>query len=253
MTNVDLENPASGPLGFLKAWAKDNPQQAALLFGGIACFAAVSVVLGFGLRFEGIIAPIFYILGVGVALAIATRIVNDKLMMTGLSWFALGLGVLWVITFVVYKSAPLSSTRSQQLYCIVYFWIDCKTNVDEDTRTAAPASTPPVKSPTPVAANIQPSRYQVFVQFAGVLTRDSVRAMMQKLKEQGWNVQGVAGGGERKASAAGTSEIRFKDGDEAAAQALAASVQTFGLTARPVGVKQNNTIDSGTLEVWISR
>lgn len=261
MTSADHSDAtASGPLDFLKEWATKNPQPAALLFGGIACFAAVAVVLGFGIRFEAAIAPIFYVLGVGIALAVATRIVNNALMMNGLSWFVLGLGILWVVTFLAYRVVPLSSTHSQQLSCVVWFWIDCRTIVDDDTHTNAlpvppspPPPPPPVVVPPPTATGIQPAKYQVLVQFAGVLTRDSVRGMMQRLKEQGWNVQGIAGGGQRTSTAAGTAEVRARESDRAAAQALATAVQASGLTAKPVEVKPNNSVESGTLEVWISR
>lgn len=253
MTSPDRSDvSSSSPLDFLKEWAKENPQPAALLLGGVACFAAVAAVLGFGIRFEAAIAPVFYILGVGVALIVATRIVNNTLMMNGLSWFALGLGILWVVTFLAFRIVPLTSTHSQQLSCVVWFWIDCRTNVDGDTHAIAAPTSPPAAVP-PVRADIQPAKYQVLVQFAGVLTRDSIRGMMQRLKEQGWNVQGVAGGGQRTSTAAGTAEIRARESDKAAAQALATAVQASGLTARPVEFKLNNAIESGTLEVWISR
>jgi hypothetical protein len=106
----------------------------------------------------------------------------------------------------------------------------------------------------PSDKSISLSNYQVFVQFAGALSRDDVRAMMRRLSEAGWSVQGVEGGGERTPAAAGLREVRYSAAaDEAAAKALARAVQASSLVSRPIVTKLSGEAEKGALEVWISR
>ncbi|WP_143278683.1 hypothetical protein [Bradyrhizobium sp. Y36] len=106
----------------------------------------------------------------------------------------------------------------------------------------------------PSDKNIQAANYRVFVQFAGVITRDEMRVMMRKLGDVGWNVQGAELGGERTPAAAGLQEVRFSDAvDEAAARVLAQAVQASSIVSRPVVAKLSSGVPKGALEVWISR
>ncbi|WP_179363935.1 hypothetical protein [Rhizobium sophoriradicis] len=178
---------------------------------------------------------------------------NNELMMTVLSWFVFSLGLLWVLLFIIYKIIPMPATLSQQISCAVWFLKDCKTVVDTDTQATGPAPPDASVLPSRQSVDIQPAKYEVYVQFAGVLARDSVRAMMRKLGEQGWNVQGAEGGGQRTSDATGTSEVRYAAGDKAAAEALAAAVQESHLSSRAVNAIQNSSVEKSKLEVWISR
>jgi predicted chitinase len=100
----------------------------------------------------------------------------------------------------------------------------------------------------------RPADYRVFVQFAGSIERPDVRNMMLVLREAEWGVQGAEGGGERRATAAGTSEVRFgREQDRNAAEALAVQVQSRNVSGRPVKAVLNPSIAPSTLEVWISR
>jgi predicted chitinase len=104
------------------------------------------------------------------------------------------------------------------------------------------------------ALRADPSNYQVFVQFYGDLDRDVVRKMMTDLRDAGgWNVQGVAGGGEQTQAAKGYSEVRFAAGSEKAAQSLAASVQDSKLIDKSIVPKLNDNVAPGTLEIWLSK
>lgn len=256
MGNADdkMSDNSLDPWSFLKEWAKNYPQAARIVLGAVACFAAVALVANFGLDLQANIPNVLYILFIGIFLAVLARAVSDKLMMGALSWFAFILFVCWVSAFTALRVVPLSSTARQQLGCAVYFLRDCETLADKDAQVSPNSSSvSPALSPAVPANGLDPGKYKVFVQFAGVLQRDSVRAMMQQLKDQGWNVQGVSGGGQRTAAAAGLSEIRYPPGSEAAAKALAAVVESSKLSARPLGVAANGSLDSSNLEVWISR
>jgi len=106
----------------------------------------------------------------------------------------------------------------------------------------------------PHDAHFQYSNYNVFVRFAGAIKREDVKIMMEELSEGGWKVRGIDVGGERTASAAGYSEVRYPDdSDELAAQSLAEAVQADLRVARQVVAKGNSKIPKGNLEIWISR
>lgn len=134
-------------------------------------------------------------------------------------------------------------------------WAYAEVGYVERERSAA--ANPRAKSQVaelPSDKTIPASDYQVFVQFAGTVTREDVRAMMRKLSQVGWKVQGIEGGGERTSAAAGLQEVRYSDtGDAAAAKALAQAVQASSLVSRPIIPKLSTGVAKGTLEVWISR
>ena len=92
----------------------------------------------------------------------------------------------------------------------------------------------------------------VFIQFAGNIPRRQIVELNQALRQAGWNVQGASG--ERIATAAGLNEVRYSsEQDQAAAQALAATIAKAGIGNRPTSARQLDIIRPGTLEVWISR
>lgn len=98
-----------------------------------------------------------------------------------------------------------------------------------------------------------PSEYRVLVQFFGI-ERSDVRAMMRRLQKNGWRVDGIQGGGEARPEAKDTNEVRYKLPDDGnAAKLLANQVQEEDLASAAITVKPNQSVDSRTLEVWISR
>lgn len=248
--------PPSAPSGMieaLKTWLKDNPSQSSVLMAGLACFAAVATVINFGINPESNISSALYIIGVGLVLAVASRIGSDKLMLAALSWFAILLLVLWVAAYLALSVFPLSTSTRQQLSCAVWFVRDCRALVDQETASPATSGTLATLPAMPQGTNVVPASYAVTMQFAGSLDRGNVRTVMQQLADLGWNVQGVKGGGERTVAAAGSSEVRFAAGDEAAAKALATMVDATKISSKTVQAVQNSRVTKGTLEIWVSR
>jgi hypothetical protein len=238
------------PLQILKDFSKQNPQAAGLLYGAVACFAAVAAISSFG-DLESRIPSVLYVIAIGVVLAITTAILTDKLMMAVLKWFVVLIVIAWTISFIIYHFNPTSQT----LACVVRFWEPCRDTADKVADQTAPTKITPANPPTiSPTASFQPSNYQVFVQFAGSIRRDDVKAMMKILRDSGWNVQGVDGGGERTTAAAGLAEVRYSTPEDAlAAKALAQAVQATNLISRSIAVKSSSGVAKGTLEVWISR
>ena len=235
------------PLKVLKDYSKQNPQAAALLFGAVACFAAVAAIGMLSIDLQSNIPSVLAVLAIGALLLIVTFIVNNKLIMSVLSWFAVAMLIGWIGVYVLHRFFP----RSEELACAAVWWVSCQVTADS---RSVPAQTPPAMPP-PISqsAPFKPQDYQVVVQFAGVLDRNDVRAMMQKLEEIGWSVQGIKGGGRRTGDAAGKNEIRYAEGDRAAAEALAQAVRATNLV-RNVGLTAgDSSVQRGRLEVWISR
>lgn len=237
------------PLQWIREFSKQNPQAATLLFGGVACFAAVAAVGGMGIDVESKIRPALYIIGVGVILIITTAIFNNRLIISVLSWFVVIMLGIWVILFIVSRF-----NSSDSIACAVYFWETCRTTTDNSAKLAS--STVPAVQPVQLAApsTIKPGNYKVLVQFAGVLRRSDVRTMMESLQKAGWNVQGVEGGGQRIPAYEGSNEIRYgADADASAAKALADMVQATKIVSGAISISKNPKIDNGTLEIWIRR
>lgn len=132
------------------------------------------------------------------------------------------------------------------------------------------ASTSVVTRPTPISLNqrqvdqvidekpsfiIAPAGEQrdqrVFIQFAGILTRAQITALNQGLKGAGWRVQG--GSGERTPKASGLNQVRYAEGNEAAAQDLADALNRSGIVPGKTIKPQRLDIVGPNLEAWISR
>jgi predicted acylesterase/phospholipase RssA len=106
----------------------------------------------------------------------------------------------------------------------------------------------------PPVQSFEPTKYpqRVFIQFAGMLTREQVTSLNTGLRNAGWNTQG--GSGERIGVASGLNEVRYSGENREAAQQLANSINSSGLPlAKEVGIKQVKIIGSNDIEVWISR
>lgn len=92
---------------------------------------------------------------------------------------------------------------------------------------------------------------KVYIQFAGLLTREAITNLNNELRAQGWAVQGTSG--ERLAVASGLNEVRFSGSNEAAAKELAAAINASNVVPDPVVSKKMAAIGAQNLEVWISR
>ncbi|MBH5372853.1 patatin-like phospholipase family protein [Bradyrhizobium glycinis] len=128
--------------------------------------------------------------------------------------------------------------------------------------TATPSSTTaPSPTPTPnptmtpgtapdTASKIRRSDYALFVQFAGVITRDEINGVRDKLVGLGWRVLGNL---QRTPAAAGLNEIRYSGDDDQAATLLAQELGKSIQTTRPIRAERDPRVAANTLQVWISR
>lgn len=128
---------------------------------------------------------------------------------------------------------------------------EAQDRVDADRGAAAtPAGTPsPQPGLAPPGSRVTYSQ-PVYIQFAGTLTRDQIRALNKRLRDAGWNVQSSSG--ERIRMPARTNEVRFSTANAVAAQDLANAVGATGITQQIRLAGPNERI-GGNLELWISK
>lgn len=141
------------------------------------------------------------------------------------------------------------------------FLLDAGLILNEDLRTRMTAFLENVGKddlpvlPISVRTGDAPSfrqQYLVFVQFAGSITRENIRAMMLSLESKGWSVQGSAGGGERTSAATGILEIRHGSGGVEAAKLLAEEISATTGNRFVLAPVLNSQIPVDHLEVWMS-
>ncbi|MEP3783203.1 MULTISPECIES: hypothetical protein [Paracoccaceae] len=95
---------------------------------------------------------------------------------------------------------------------------------------------------------------KVYIQFAGDITRTSMRLLARDLVSLGWKVQGSDAGGERTSAASGLNQIRyFSKLDAPKAQQLANDLGQFWdeeISTKDFSRAYPNA--NGQLEIWIS-
>ncbi|MGE7472126.1 patatin-like phospholipase family protein [Bosea sp. NPDC003192] len=112
---------------------------------------------------------------------------------------------------------------------------------------------PPLASPQPPQQAPDKSRYTVWIQFAGTLTREQMKGFGSKLSESWPNTPGAAQGGERIGIAAGRNEVRYRsDRERDAAQMLADEVNAARIVPARVVAKPFPQLPPNSLEIWIS-
>ncbi|CDX58794.1 hypothetical protein MPL3365_30313 [Mesorhizobium plurifarium] len=96
-----------------------------------------------------------------------------------------------------------------------------------------------------------PKLFTVYVQFAGVFTREAIDNLITGLKSGGWQIPGSA---LRISTAAGLNEVRYgsKD-DEDGARALADILNRTKMVGGTVVAKRVKIVRARILEVWISK
>lgn len=259
MTTMNNHTPkpmATGLFDKLYAQLKEaNPVAAGIIVAATTAFAALGLVTITGESLESRIPAVAYLILIGTGIYVITSIVQDAVLNRLIRWGVIGLLTMWCGAFVASRFTP----DSPRLACAVYFWSPCRTVADNVAAVNAPSLQIPAVPRSAVAGSAPPvatapSPAPVFMQFAGTYERDDVRAAMRQLVALGWNMQGVAGGGERTAAAAGFNEIRIREPtmQDAAAQ-LAIALGATGLTARNLKVIQSNSVSPGRLEIWVSR
>jgi hypothetical protein len=236
-----------------------NRNAAVLILTGVAVFAAISIVGTYEIDYSIAIRVAAYIFGFATVAIVLSVVVDNTLIRTVLGWFVVALFMFWsaALSFsIVFQPGPLPPP-----YCLVYFLQDCDDLAEaialRKSQRDAPA-TLPTEYAGPGVDQVNPDPVAdvpgdaVFVQFAGVITRDSVRAMMLALQAKGWNVQGATGGGERTSAASGHNEVRYSGDSLDAARLLAAELEKINLTGRPIHVVENPDVAADALEVWLS-
>ncbi|WP_448661831.1 SPOR domain-containing protein [Sphingomonas sp. CJ20] len=266
------------PVGALDRLFKIDRKIALPLVAGMAVIAAVTVIRTWDVSFSsfGTTALVgVYIIGLGLLLTVIASVIQDK-------WLKQILGVVLVlmilcVTFSFFLAVFFRPPWIQPPWCLSKFWIPCsaveaellRTNGAQITaRADVPSEIPAVAADvpatqsgagpgenasgaieSPASAITAPPR--IFIQFAGLITRDSVKQLNAALRQGGWDVQG--GSGERTPVAAGLNEVRYAGpDDEAQARALAEAVTKTGMTATTVVARQVDILKPGTLELWIS-
>lgn len=239
------------PFDILSQLLKINRRIATFLFAGLGLLAVIAIATSWAVDVRTAMIMGSYFIGLTTLLFTFVAVIRDPILQRVLAWFVTLMII--VTTLVLFYSAVSPGQNAfAPAYCLVRFWERC---VDVQEAVADRNKAPPtgVTPPAPAPA-VHASDYIVYVQFAGLISRDSVKTMMSGLSQNGWNVQGVSRGGERTSSAAGVNEIRYgKEEDKAAADALANAVNAYGLSSSKVGTLRVPSIGAKRLEVWISR
>jgi predicted acylesterase/phospholipase RssA len=121
------------------------------------------------------------------------------------------------------------------------------TKAAQATQTAQAAQAAP-------AGNNGDRNLKVYIQFAGDMTRDSIKTLNESLA-RAWRVQGTSG--ERVIVGYGLNEVRWSGNNQQAAKRLADHINKSLkvnkiITRNPVETKQVSIIHPDTLEIWIS-
>jgi hypothetical protein len=252
------------PTAALAKLYKFDPTTARYLTAGMAVFAVAAIVSVWSIDIVTMGLVGLYVLTLGlVAIAVANL---PSLPRTILGSFLVGF--LMVALTTIFISAVTEPAWPKPAYCLVKVWdrcrdeeeayaarnaksIDAKVKVPEVIATPA-ASLPPKQSPGAKVVSVPtvPPR-RVFIQFAGRITRDSMRDLNSALARGGWHMQGESG--ERTEKATGKNELRYGlQEDRLAAGWLADAVTATGVTSSPVVPRYNSSVGSD-FELWISK
>ncbi|KXG87597.1 hypothetical protein [Agrobacterium bohemicum] len=241
------------PIAAISQLTKLNKSASTIIVSAIAIFAAISIITNFNIDIKTSILVAAYIIGIGTVLIIIANIIDDRV-----TKYIIGytLTVCFCVVAVCFVVSALFRDQGiiNPTYCLVRFWERCNVIEDRVAELNSQAIDSKNEIPQVISGNnagVTSSNYKVFIQFAGLITRESIQDLNAALKAGGWRVQSDSG--ERIRSAAGINEIRYKTGeDKAAAEALAKAISASRIASVPLAVKQVSLVDTGTLEVWIS-
>ena len=236
------------------------------LVAGLAVLATAAIATTWGVDLPTMGLMGLYLAALGVILIVVANAVRDPRMGKALGWFVTVLIMAIVSCFFV-SAVFRRQGVINPTYCLVRFWEpDAEAGVVRRNAEAIETSLvqergsgpvlpppPPVQAPGDVqnAFTFDISAYDVVIQFAGLLTRETITQLNSGLRARGWDMQSASG--ERIAAAQGLNEVRYASpGDRVAAEALASTINEARVTASPVQARPNPSIRPGTLEVWIS-
>lgn len=240
-----------------------DPVVGKFLLGGLGLFACAALVLGFSIDFETLLVVAGYLVAFCAIIAVLGRLAADSLLSTVVGWIAAALFAVWasaILASAVVRDSPLTPPP-----CIIRFWEPCAQLEDRIAEGKMKEQNLPDVKPAEVVvaansaiATLEPtakatvSNHKVYIQFAGVISRESITSLATGLKQGGWKVQGQSG--ERIKTAAGLNEVRFlSEADREVAEALAKAIADTQIVSAQIVAKQNGAIAPNALEVWISR
>lgn len=232
-----------------------EPQTARVLFAGLSVIAVAAIAASskFNVATMGLIG--LYVLALGLVAILISVVVSDPLFKRILGGFVVTL-IIVVTSAFLFSALFRNQSYLNPTYCLVRFWEKCE---DVEGRLTAQQSAtidakveipPKIAAPTP-APGVDVSKYRVYIQFAGLITREAVASLNASLRGGGWQAQG--GSGERLTAAAGLNEVRYgADTDRDAAQQLASAVSATNISSATVSIRFVPSIKPGVLELWIS-
>lgn len=154
---------------------------------------------------------------------------------------------------------------AQACLCLVEFWKRCTDLEEKYTNSVAASLQKDVVLPARIAAPAKPAIERgvdhasivvpprvVAINFAGVITRESITSLNDSLRKGGWRMDSKSG--RRTQDAAGRNELLYsrpKDAD--AARSLAGAVTQTRIGASPIQVRQDANVPDDALQLWISK
>ena len=236
------------PVEYLREFAKSNPTTAAILSAAIACFAAVAVIVKFGIDLQATIPSVVYVIVVGTVFYLLGRLLDEPLARRAASWCLAVFIVAWIGVFFWSRLHP----RNEAVACAVYFWAPCLVTADQIASDTARKPDLSVPQASGFSKDVK-AKYKVFIQFSG-FDRTTIVSLAQGLTKLGWIVQGANSGGERVDTAAQLAEVRYGDPSaRPAAEALAAALNASKISAKEIKAVHLGIIKTDTLEVWIGQ
>lgn len=249
------------PAESVKIFEVLDPGASRLVYGGIAVFSAVSIVLGYLNSSEDALLVAIWVVGFGVMLPLLSHIVSAPVMRATLCWMVIGM----VGTFQIYVVAavfPRSPLRDAfgpvaPLSCGLRLIFD----IDECANRFAPNVTrnaawqPDGPDRLWLTQDGVAKSGFVYLQFGKEVTRGTSRTVADGLLAEGWAIPDAGSGGESVKNVPATNEVRFFNAeDESAARTLAADLSP--LTGTPVEVRDFSRlyglVPLGQLEIWLA-
>jgi hypothetical protein len=243
------------PVGILEWLLEVNPAQGKFILTGLGVFAAAAIVasLQVDMNTTGRVAG--YLIGFALLVYVVAFTVTDKSMRKVLGWFTITVAMVFGSAVVVTAMSASAGARLglNPSYCLLRPFRSC-----EEIEREMALNNPPTAIPPTVAKPSQPvdpSRYQVSVNFGGIISRDAVREVVDVLKSDGWRViEPTSGGGVRTAEAYGRNEVVYSTPDgEGAAQEIARRFQEARLVGEQITMRRDAALAPGALQVWLSR
>lgn len=254
------------PIALLQLALKVDRRAASIIIIGLVAFTVVAIINTLGMDDpKGSALAVAYVVGAGFLISILAKIVGDSIAQTVLSWAVTALIVVFMAT-VAYGAIVPRQTLVNPPACVLQFWAPCNDKLDELASVQAPVSPLPPPSPAsqpraanpstaPAPSSIVPPPVNIYVQFAGLISRENMIKVSTGLVAQGWKVQGANRGGERTQAAAGLNEVRYANPElKGAAERLAQELSATGIANRPVRARQVDIprFPANTMEAWNS-